>query len=134
MATCWIDAAVTCHYGAQTGDFSPFFGHGQEECGVLMERKVAELERKEAGAGNYGQIFAAIRSQYTQCTVSWPQLQPSAPLISDLERDTADQTDGGYADTSADVGYADTKADVTDGSYVDTSDQQTQDSSADQTS
>merc|ERR1719211_832353 len=146
-AVCWIDAAVTCHYGAQTGDFSPYFGHGQEECGVWLERKVAELERKEAGAGNYGQIFAAIRSQYTQCAVSWPQLQPSAPLISDLERDTADQTDGGYADTSAgvvdtsaaqtDAGYTDTSADVTDGSYVDTvdtSDQQTQDSSADQTS
>merc|ERR1719410_900207 len=147
-AVCWLDAAVTCHYGAQTGDFSPFFGHGQEECGVWLERKVAELERKEAGAGNYGQIFAAIRSQYTQCAVSWPQLQPSAPLISDLERDTsADQTDGGYADASAEVvdtsadqtdaGYTDTKADVTDGSYVDTvatADQQTQDSSADQTS
>merc|ERR1712008_101098 len=144
-ALCWIDYAMSCHYGASTGDYNSYHGYTSNVCQNWMDNKIADLERKRDGAGKYGRIFEAQIQGFSQCTVNWEA--PSAPLvdISSFERkpetgygntDTkADQTDASYTDTKADQtdAYADTKADQTD-AYVEPKADQTDGSYSDDSS
>jgi len=143
-ALCWIDYAMSCHYGATTGDYNSYNGYTSNVCQEWMDAKIADLENKRDGAGKYGRIFEAQIQGFQQCTVHWEA--PSAPLvdISSFERKPetdygttetkADQTDASYADTKADQtdayvdpkadqtdAYTDPKSDQTDGSYSDDS-------------
>merc|ERR1739847_188297 len=132
-ALCWIDYAMSCHYGATTGDYNSYNGYTSNVCQEWMDGKIADLEKKRDGAGKYGRIFEAQIQGFQQCTVHWEA--PSAPLvdISSFERKPetdygttetkADQTDASYADTKADQtdAYTDPKSDQTDGSYSDDS-------------
>merc|ERR1711915_600643 len=131
-ALCWIDYAMSCHYGAATGDYNSYNGYTSNVCQEWMDSKIADLERKRDGAGKYGRIFEAQINGFRQCTVNWEA--PSAPLvdISSFERkpdtrytntETKGQQVDAYADTKGEQitdTYADTKtkADQTDG-YVD---------------
>merc|ERR1712126_294387 len=85
-ATCWIDQAITCHYGDVSGSYNSYFGYTSDVCQAWMDGKIAELEKKKQAAGNYGKIFQAMINEYSQCNVNWEQ--PAAPLvdISDFER------------------------------------------------
>merc|ERR1739838_484020 len=125
-ALCWIDYAMSCHYGASSGDYSSYNGYTSNVCQDWMDKKIADLEGKRDGAGKCGRIFEAQIQGFRQCTVNWEA--PSAPLVdvSVFERKPetgygntetkADQTDT-YTDTKADQTdtYTDTKADQTDG-------------------
>merc|ERR1712038_144054 len=121
-ALCWIDYAMSCHYGAATGDYNSYNGYTSNVCQEWMDSKIADLERKRDGAGKYGRIFEAQINGFRQCTVNWEA--PSAPLvdISSFER----KPDTGYTNTETKGqqvdAYADTKSeqntDQTDG-YVD---------------
>merc|ERR1711963_568065 len=119
-ALCWIDYAMSCHYGANTGDYSSFNGYTSDICQTWMDRKISDLEKKRDGAGKYGRIFEAQIQGFTQCSVNWEA--PSAPLvdISSFERKpdtgyTNTETKGQQVDAYADT---ETKADQTDG-YID---------------
>jgi len=141
-ALCWIDYAMSCHYGATTGDYNSYNGYTSNVCQEWMDAKIADLENKRDGAGKYGRIFEAQIQGFQQCTVHWEA--PSAPLvdISSFERKPetdygttetkADQTDASYADTKADQtdAYVDPKADQTD-AYTDTKSEQTDGSYSD---
>jgi len=141
-ALCWIDYAMSCHYGASTGDYNSYNGYTSNVCQEWMDGKIADLENKRDGAGKYGRIFEAQIQGFQQCTVHWEA--PSAPLvdISSFERKPetdygttetkADQTDASYADTKADQtdAYVDPKADQTD-AYTDPKSEQTDGSYSD---
>merc|ERR1739838_896661 len=143
-ALCWIDYAMSCHYGASTGDYNSYNGYTSNVCQDWMDKKISDLEGKRDGAGKYGRIFEAQIQGFKQCGVNWEA--PAAPLVdvSVFERkpedgygntDTKnDQTDA-YADTKSDQtdGYADTKADQTD-TYADTKADQTDESYSDDSS
>merc|ERR1719192_596641 len=51
-ATCWIDQQLTCHYGAQTGDYNSYFGYTSNVCGAWHSNKITELTQKMNAAGN----------------------------------------------------------------------------------
>jgi len=102
-ALCWIDYAISCHYGASSGDYSSYNGYTSNVCQAWMDQKIADLERKRDGAGKYGRIFEAQIQGFRQCSVNWEAA--AAPLVdvSVFERKPED----GYGNT-------DTKADQTD--------------------
>merc|ERR1711963_958699 len=120
-AVCWIDFAMSCHYGANTGDYSSFNGYTSDVCQTWMDRKISDLEKKRDGAGKYGRIFEGQIQGFTQCSVNWKE--PQAPLvdISDYGRTTqkeygitepqkslvegssAVKTDPAYTEDSADL-------------------------------
>merc|ERR1712198_316735 len=78
-ALCWIDYAMSCHHGANTGDYSSFNGYTSDVCQTWMDRKISDLEKRRDGAGKYGQIFEGQIQGFTQCAVSWKE--PQAPLV-----------------------------------------------------
>merc|ERR1712211_52963 len=53
-ATCWIDQAISCHYGASSGDFSSYFGYTSNVCQTWYENKISELNAKKDSAGRFG--------------------------------------------------------------------------------
>ena len=87
-ATCWIDQAISCHVGATSGVYNSYLGYSSNVCGEWLDNKIQELEQKKAAAGKFGKIFEAMIREYQKCNVAWEQ--PTAPLISELERDTND--------------------------------------------
>jgi len=106
-ASCWIDSAVTCHYAYDaSGSVESYFGH---QCQSWKDNKIAELETKKQGAGNFGKIFQAMIDEYNKCQVNWPQPPSSEPLVVDLERDTdgygvSDDDSYSAPDMSVDIG------------------------------
>ena len=85
-ATCWIDQAISCHYGASSGDFSSYFGYTSNVCQTWYDNKISELNAKKDSAGRFGKIFEKMIGEYSKCYVNWEQ--PTAPLvdISSFER------------------------------------------------
>merc|ERR1712066_501166 len=85
QATCWIDQAITCHYGLA----NPYFGYTSNVCQVWLEDKISGLSTKRAAAGKFARVFQAMIDGYSKCSVPWEQ--PTAPLvdISDFSRDSA---------------------------------------------
>merc|ERR1712088_1129664 len=85
QATCWIDQAITCHYGGGNS----YFGYTSNVCQVWLQDKITALSTKRDAAGKFGRIFQAMIDSYNQCAVTWEQ--PSAPLvdISEFSRDSA---------------------------------------------
>ena len=92
-ATCWIDQAISCHYGATTGDYNSYLGYNSNVCQTWKDNKIAELTTKMNSAGRFGKIFEKIIGEYNKCNVNWEQ--PTAPLvdISSFER----ANDGSYS-------------------------------------
>jgi len=92
-ATCWIDQAITCHYGASTGNYNSFMGYTSNVCQTWYQNKIETLQQKANAAGKFGKIFNNIINEYSKCSVQWEQ--GAAPLvdISDFER----ANEGGYA-------------------------------------
>merc|ERR1712029_1092764 len=92
-ATCWIDQAITCHYGASTGNYNSFMGYTSNVCQTWYQNKIETLQQKANAAGKLGKIFNNIINEYSKCSVKWEQ--GAAPLvdISDFER----ANEGGYA-------------------------------------
>merc|ERR1739838_676411 len=120
-ALCWIDYAMSCHYGANSGDYSSYNGYTSNVCQDWMDKKIADLEGKRDGAGKYGRIFEAQIQGFRQCTVNWEA--PSAPLVDVSVFERKPETGYGNTETKADQTdtYTDTKADQTDGIYSDDS-------------
>merc|ERR1719384_1260318 len=85
QATCWIDQAITCHYGGGNS----YFGYTSNVCQVWLDDKISALTTKRDAAGKFARIFQAMIDGYSKCPVTWEQ--PTAPLvdISDFSRDSA---------------------------------------------
>merc|ERR1712193_405507 len=109
-ALCWIDYAMSCHYGASTGDYNSYNGYTSNVCQEWMDNKIADLEKKRDGAGKYGRIFDAQIQGFQQCTVQWDN--PAAPLV-DVSDFGRTQDEGyGSTETKADNTYSDTSSAV----------------------
>ena len=104
-AACWIDYAMSCHYGDISGDYSSYNGYTSDVCQEWMDTKIADLEKKRDGAGKYGRIFEAQIQGFQQCTVQWDT--PAAPLV-DVSSFGRHQGQG-YGDTND---SQDTSADI----------------------
>jgi len=87
-AICWIDYAMSCYYGATTGDFSSYWGYSRETCGAWMDNTIAELAAKrDSTSKRFAPIFTAQIEQYQQCNVHWLEsLAEPTNDISDLSR------------------------------------------------
>merc|ERR1712045_149478 len=102
QASCWIDQAVSCHYGGlvtePSGNFPSYFGYTSDQCQVWLETKVQDLENKRDGAGKFGRIFQAMIDKYTSCHgfgVGWEE--PNAPIIDPAPpRTVTDNGDDSY--------------------------------------
>jgi len=102
QASCWIDQAVSCHYGGlvtePSENFPSYFGFTSDQCQVWLETKVQDLENKRDGAGKFGRIFQAMIDKYTSCHgfgVGWEE--PNAPIIDPAPpRTVTDNGDDSY--------------------------------------
>jgi len=123
-AACWIDYAMSCQYGQQTGDFSSYWGFSSQQCQGWMDSEFNSINERLAllqtagtlrGRAKGAALAKGLAAQkaseyYSQCSVAW------AP------RDTAPLTDGGYGDGGqVDISTLGRKptAPLTDGSYSD---------------
>merc|ERR1711912_50964 len=86
---------------------------GTDVCQTWMDNKLSDLSNKRDAAGNYGKIFQAMIDEYSKCSVIWQQ--PTAPLVTDLDRDAPEDS------------YAEVNADQTDDSYANTNEKQVDD-------
>jgi len=92
-ATCWIDQQISCHQGANSGNYNSYFGYTSNVCGAWFDNKIAGLTQKRDAAGSnqrFRAIFQNMIDEYSRCNVNWEQ--PTAPLtdvvdVSGFERD-----------------------------------------------
>merc|ERR1712211_158163 len=45
-ATCWIDQAITCHYGASSGNYNSFMGYTSNVCQTWYQNKIETLQQR----------------------------------------------------------------------------------------
>merc|ERR1712150_441978 len=144
---CWIDYAMTCQFGQQSGSYSSYWGYSAQQCQTWMNGELSRLNEEVAAMQNAGSLTGrkkaaalakGIKAQetfnkYSQCNVFWQPID-AAPLttggngyvdggdvdISNFERDNADAYPAAPL-TDATDGYSEPKtvdaAPLTDGSY-----------------
>jgi len=145
---CWIDYAMTCHYGQKSGDFSSYWGYSASQCQTWMDQELASLNARVQAMQTAGSLTgrkraavlaSGIKAQkalesYSQCSVFW-EPRDAQPLttggdgygdtggvdVSGFGRDQAPLTDGGdsYSEPQTAVDSYPT-APLTDDSYSDT--------------
>jgi len=100
---CWIDYAMTCHNGRQSGDFSSYWGYSAHQCQVWMDQELASLNARVAAMQDAGSLKGRKRAQvlaagvqaqqtldyYNQCSVFWQPVE-AQPLTTGGE--------GGYVE------------------------------------
>merc|ERR1712055_872704 len=127
-AVCWIDYAMSCYFGAQTGDFASYWGYSAQQCQTWIDNERSRLSQDVAAMQNAGSLTgrkkaAALAAgakaqkalnQYNQCNVFWAPVD-AEPLtaggdgyvdggnvdVSNFERDTYPSeplTDGTYSE------------------------------------
>jgi len=104
---CWIDYAMSCRQGQQSGDFSSYWDYSAQQCQHWMDQELASLNaRVEAMQGaaslpgrKRAQVLGAgIKAQetldyYSKCSVYW-EPRDAQPLTTG---------EGGYVDGGVDV-------------------------------
>merc|ERR1712113_869631 len=90
---CWIDYAMTCQFGQQSGSYSSYWGYSAQQCQTWMDgelsrlnQEVAEMQnagsltgRKKAAALAKGLKAQETLNKYSQCNVFWQPID-AAPL------------------------------------------------------
>merc|ERR1712061_91768 len=66
-ATCWIDQAITCYYGAQTGDYNSFWGYSDPVCGEATRSAIQRVEQSRRPQA----LKSILVKQYQECTVTY---------------------------------------------------------------
>merc|ERR1712200_177890 len=121
---CWIDYAMTCQFGQQSGSYSSYWGYSAQQCQTWMDGELSRLNQEVADMQNAGSLTGRKKAaalakglkaqetlnKYSQCNVFWQPID-AAPLttggngyvdggdvdISNFERDNypaAPLTDG----------------------------------------
>jgi len=87
-AVCWMDYAMSCYFGASTGDFASYWGYSSNTCGAWLESTIADLAlKRDSTSKRFAPIFAAQIEQYQQCNVQWLKDESEqTDSISDLSR------------------------------------------------
>merc|ERR1711978_557519 len=90
---CWIDYAMTCQFGQQSGSFSSYWGYSAQQCQTWMNGELSRLNQEVAAMQNAGSLTGrkkaaalakGIKAQetlnkYSQCNVFWQPID-AAPL------------------------------------------------------
>merc|ERR1712141_167133 len=90
---CWIDYAMTCQFGQQSGSYSSYWGYSAQQCQTWMNGELSRLNEEVAAMQNAGSLTGrkkaaalakGIKAQetlnkYSQCNVLW---QPGATDMS----------------------------------------------------
>jgi secreted trypsin-like serine protease len=90
---CWIDYAMTRHYGQLSGDFTSYWGYSAQQCQVWMDQEIASLNARVTAMQNAASLTGRKRAQalaagieaqktldyYNQYNVFW-QPQDPQPL------------------------------------------------------
>merc|ERR1712102_103121 len=66
-AVCWIDQAMTCYYGGQTGDYNSFWGYSDDVCGVSIRESIQKVEESRRPPS----LKSILAKQYQECTVNY---------------------------------------------------------------
>merc|ERR1711892_1221474 len=66
-AVCWIDQAMTCYYGGQTGDYNSFWDYSDAVCGESTRQAVKRLEESRRPQA----LKSILVKQYQECTVNY---------------------------------------------------------------
>jgi len=66
-AVCWIDQAMTCYYGGQTGDYNSFWGYSDDVCGVSIRESIQRVEESRRPPS----LKSILAKQYQECTVNY---------------------------------------------------------------
>merc|ERR1711899_670170 len=134
---CWIDYAMTCQFGQQSGSYSSYWGYSAQQCQTWMDGELSRLNGYVDGGDV--DISNFERDNYPAAPLtdgtdgySEPKTVDSAPLTDSSysetkTADTAPFTDGSYSETKTvdaapltDGSYSEPKtAPQTEGSYDD---------------
>merc|ERR1712127_825824 len=82
---CWIDYAMSCQQGQQSGSFSSYWGYSAQQCQTWMNGELSRLNEEVAAMQNAGSLTgrkkaavlaAGVKAQkalnqYNQCNVFW---------------------------------------------------------------
>jgi len=64
---CWIDQAMTCYYGAKTGDFSSYWGYADNLCGESLREAVKNVQESRRP----DRLKSILVQQYQECSVKY---------------------------------------------------------------
>merc|ERR1712038_1826176 len=90
---CWIDYAMTCQFGQQSGSYSSYWGYSAQQCQTWMDGELSRLNQEVADMQNAGSLTGRKKAaalakglkaqetlnKYSQCNVFW-QPNDAAPL------------------------------------------------------
>merc|ERR1712071_714032 len=82
---CWIDYAMTCRSGQQSGSYSSYWGYSAQQCQTWMDAELNRLNQAVADMQNAGSLTGRTKAkvlgagvkaqealnQYNQCNVFW---------------------------------------------------------------
>jgi len=66
-AVCWIDQAMTCYYGGQTGDYNSFWDYSDQTCGAWSRDVVQRVQNSNKPQA----IKSVLIRQYQECAVNY---------------------------------------------------------------
>jgi secreted trypsin-like serine protease len=106
---CWIDYAMSCRNGQQSGSYSSYWGYSAQQCQTWMDGELSRLNQEVAAMQNAGSLTgrkkaaalaAGVKAQkslnqYNQCSVFWGP-RDAQPLTSGGQG----YVDGGDVDIS----------------------------------
>merc|ERR1712209_248684 len=132
---CWIDYAMTCQFGQQSGSYSSYWGYSAQQCQTWMDGELSRLNQEVADTQNAGSLTGR-KNAAPLATGGNGYVDGGDVDISNFERDNypaAPLTDGtdGYSEPKTvdsapltDDSYSETKtvdtAPLTDDSYSET--------------
>ena len=90
---CWIDYAMTCQFGQQSGSYSSYWGYSAQQCQTWMDGELSRLNQEVADMQNAGSLTGRKKAaalakglkaqetlnKYSQCNVFWQPID-AAPL------------------------------------------------------
>merc|ERR1712013_928137 len=90
---CWIDYAMTCQFGQQSGSYSSYWGYSAQQCHTWMDGELSRLNQEVANMQNAGSLTGRKKAaalakglkaqetlnKYSQCNVFWQPID-AAPL------------------------------------------------------
>merc|ERR1711879_756945 len=75
---CWIDYAMTCQFGQQSGSYSSYWGYSAQQRQTWMDGELSRLNQKAAALAK-GLMAQETLNKYSQCNVFWQPID-AAPL------------------------------------------------------
>merc|ERR1712172_168283 len=82
---CWIDYAMTCQFGQQSGSYSSYWGYSAQQCQTWMNGELSRLNQEVADMQNAGSLTgrkkAAALAKGDQGPGDSEQVQPVQRLL-----------------------------------------------------